>query len=43
MKTRTVNFDAFTSDAISTSEMNYLKGGRTNFPEHENDIIIPPK
>lgn len=43
MKTSTVNFDAFVSDAISASEMNYLKGGLANFPERENDLVIPPK
>ena len=41
MKTTTVNFGNFAQDAISLSEMNFLRGGG-NPDEIAKDLIVPP-
>lgn len=41
MKTTTVSFGNFAQDAMTLSEMNFLRGGGN--PElYPDDIIIPP-
>ena len=41
MKTTTVNFGNFAQEAMTLSEMNFLRGG--GHPDEESkDLVIPP-
>ncbi len=42
MKTTTVDFGNFAQDAMTMTEMNFLRGG--GFPEGEEpeDLLVPP-
>ena len=41
MKTTTVNFGNFAQDAMTSTEMNFLRGGRT-LADKPRDLLIPP-